>query len=685
MSATKLSVLDAALDSLRSSIYPVPIKPGSKRPPMEGWQNLRVTVDDLQEHFNNGNNMGWLLGIGPRPILDVDQDCQEALAVAPLISGPKTDRISGHKSNPSSHYFFEVPGECETVKFLDPFRKGKDERKMIVELRGKGCQTIVPPSIHPSGELYEWAKKGDFGKAAYSDVLRWVSKIAAAALLVRYWQARVSGRLALIGMLCRAEWPEEETLEFVSAVIRIADPDDLKEVKANVANCYRRVEGDGEAMGQPTLKEVLGENGKTIVKTITDWLGLNRHSQSGMICSENGNIKPILANAITMLETVPCWNGVLAFNELTMSPVKLKPAPWEERPGTTPWTDHDDTKLAEWFEHHELFVKSSKLAGEAAQAVARENSFHPVRDYLNSLKWDGTARLNTWLPTYLGTLNNDYARAAGRCWLISGVARIYEPGCKVDYVLTLEGEQGTTKSMALNVLAGDEYFLDDFSDFDNKDAKLKMHGAWIVEMAELSVRRAESDKTKAFLTCRDDVFRAPYDRRPQHHPRGNIFAASTNNPTPFTDETGNRRFWPVRCGKIEVEKLRADRDQIWAETVERYRKKEKWWFETPELNELAADEQRDRYQRGQWDGRIEEFLYNSTLNQLSIDDIRNEVIGKQLADWSQTDMNSVARCFKHNGWERTRIRVGDLLRWVYQRTEPDVPSVPGQAEESGNT
>jgi predicted P-loop ATPase len=400
---------------------------------------------------------------------------------------------------------------------------------------------------------------------------------------------------------------------------------------------------------------------------------------AGLITSDNEKVVPLLANAITTLKSSPCWQGVLAFNELTLMPVKRKPAPWEPgtTPGTTmPWADHDDTKLAEWFERRGLFIKSSRLAGEAAQAVAREHTFHPVRDYLSALKWDGTDRLDTWLSEYLGTKNNDYTRAVGRCWLISGVARIYRPGSKVDYTLVLEGRQGTVKSTALDILAGDGFFLDDFADFDNKDALLKMHGAWIIEMAELSGMQGRNgiDKIKAFLTCRDDVFRAPYDRRPQHHPRGNIFAASVNRDCWLTDETGGRRFWPVKCGTIDLDKLRADRDQLWAEAVQLYKNGDKWWFATTELNDLATEEQRDRYEKGRWDDRVEEFLYNSTRNQLSIDDVRTGAIGKEVADWSQGDMNSVARCFKHNGWERIRVSVGGLRKWVYQRPVPVGPS-----------
>ena len=368
------TVLDAARDSLALSIYPVPILPGTKHPPMKKWEDLRLNIDDLQDHFSNGNNLGWLLGLPPRPIADVDLDCPEALAVVAFITGPKTERISGHKSNPRSHYFYELPGEFGTTKFMDPFRKKTDDRKMIVELRGGGCQTIVPPSIHATtGEVYEWMKCGEFGKTDYAGLLSWVSKIAAASLLVRYWSARVSARLALIGILARAEWPEEETLEFVSTIIRIADPDDLKEVKGNVANCYHRVKGDDEAFGQPTLREVLGENGKIIVKTVSDWLGLNRANQQGMIVSENGNIKPILANAITALRS-PRWEDVLALNEFSLHIVTKK----KHRGGNLPESGRTLTTSA-WrtTSSINMFVSVRRLRMTPCRASRKRTAFIP--------------------------------------------------------------------------------------------------------------------------------------------------------------------------------------------------------------------------------------------------------------------------------------------------------------------
>jgi hypothetical protein len=313
------AIVEAARATLALNIYPVPILPGTKRPPMTAWQNLRLGLDDLEQHFSDGYGLGWQLGITPRPIADVDLDCPEALAVVPHIEGPKTQRVAGHRSNPGSHHFFELPDECGTAKFQDPLRAKSDGKKMVVELRGKGCQTVVPPSTHPeTGERYEWTRSGNFGKTTYPDLLRWASKVAAAALLTRYWNARVSVRLALIGMLARAEWPEEETREFVEAVIRAADPDDLGEVGANVTNCYHRVDGDKKSYGRSTLEELLGENGKLVVATAAGWLEIRSERESKKKRETCAEIELESFAEVKMEKVAWLWPGKIALGKLNL-------------------------------------------------------------------------------------------------------------------------------------------------------------------------------------------------------------------------------------------------------------------------------------------------------------------------------------------------------------------------------
>ena len=450
-----LTTFDAARDSLALGIYPISIKPGVKKPVNNNWQDLRLTIDDLQEHFDNGQNIGWLLGIAPRFIADVNFDSPEALSLCAVYSRTANAANLRQEWSLNTHLFFKLPSEPAPNAFKNPFAKKEDAKKMFIELRGKGQQTIVPPSIHISGEPYEWMKKGEFGKTTYADLLKWVSKIAAASLLVRYWPGRVSARLGLIGMLARAEWPEMETREFVTAIIKVADPDDVKEVSGNVRNCYSRVVEDEEAYGTAKLKDTLGEHGKLIIKTITDWLGLRKAQPEGMIVTDKGVPRSILANAITALRSGK-WEGVLALNEFALQIVTKKETVWG-KPAGEKWSDTDDIRAANWLQHQYICVNPS-TAHDAIQTLAEEDQFHPVRDYLKALKWDNEKRIERWLIDYLGASDSQFTRAIGKRWLISGVARIFRPGCQVDHTLLLEGPQGIRKSTALRILAGPEWF-----------------------------------------------------------------------------------------------------------------------------------------------------------------------------------------------------------------------------------
>jgi putative DNA primase/helicase len=194
---------------------------------------------------------------------------------------------------------------------------------------------------------------------------------------------------------------------------------------------------------------------------------------------------------------------------------------------------------------------------------------NPVREYLRGLVWDGTERIDLWLVAYIDSPETEFVKAVGARWLISAVARVFRPGCQADYTLLLEGPQGIKKSAGLRALVGDEYFADHLSPLGSKDSFCELLGKWVIELSELSaMRRSELEAVKAFQTARIDHFRAPYAKRAQDVPRQCVFAASTNDQNPFTDSSGNRRFWPVRCGAIDVEALARDRDQLWAEAFE---------------------------------------------------------------------------------------------------------------------
>jgi hypothetical protein len=287
--------------------------------------------------------------------------------------------------------------------------------------------------------------------------------------------------------------------------------------------------------------------------------------------------KGCLANAITALREAPEWRGVLRFDEFSLLIEARTDTPFSgpiER-----WGDQQDRLTANWLQHAGIFVES-KLAGQAVETVATENPFHPMRDYLNSLTWDRVGRLDVWLNKYLGVAASDYAAAVGSRFLISAAARILRPGVKSDHVLVLESEQGAGKSQAARVLF-EPWFCDYLPDLGTKDEYLQLAGVWGVEISELAaLQRSSIEKIKNFLAGQDDRYRLPYGHRPIDIKRQNVFVGTTNSYSLPPDETGNRRFWPVRCNRIDLKSLRADRKQLWAEAVARLNAGATWWLDT---------------------------------------------------------------------------------------------------------
>jgi predicted P-loop ATPase len=247
-------------------------------------------------------------------------------------------------------------------------------------------------------------------------------------------------------------------------------------------------------------------------------------------------------------------------------------------------------------------------------------SFHPVRLYLDDLLWDRKPRLDDWLSTYLGAAPSPYVKAIGRMFLIAMVARIFEPGCKADYMLVLEGEQGVRKSAACAVLAG-QWFSDQLPDIharNDKDMSQHLRGKWLIEVAELSATsRAETEHLKAFITRRVEHYRPSYGRLDVDEPRQCLFVGATNKTTYLRDETGARRYWPVGVGKIDLDKRSDDRDQLFAEAVYRYLEGKRWWPDEAFQREHIKPQQDDRFEGDPWDDLIADFVVGRTRVQVA--------------------------------------------------------------------
>jgi predicted P-loop ATPase len=257
---------------------------------------------------------------------------------------------------------------------------------------------------------------------------------------------------------------------------------------------------------------------------------------------------------------------------------------------------------------------------DATHELCLEHRFDPVVDYLNSLKWDGTPRLDKWLATYLGADDAKLNEAIGRLTLIAAVRRVRQPGCKFDHILTLEGAEGKMKSTSILTLAGIENFSDQtIISANDKEQQELVRGIWLFEIADLAgMRRAEVEKIKAFASRTHDRARPAYGRRRVDAPRRCIFIATTNEDEYLQSQTGNRRFWPVTTNTIDIEALRRDRDQLWAEAVAMEIKGEPLTLPT-ELWGEASDAQDERRQHDPWDDilmNVEGILYPATHDPL---------------------------------------------------------------------
>jgi predicted P-loop ATPase len=389
----------------------------------------------------------------------------------------------------------------------------------------------------------------------------------------------------------------------------------------------------------------------------------NGHAPGGwkelLIKSERGTVLPILANAITTLRYAPEWQDRVGFNEFSSRIELLKPAPWR---GTGNWTDADDILLADWLQHEGLRV-GPDIASHAALAASRSKIFHPVRNWLNSLAWDGIYRVGRFLPDYYGSESTDYTLTIGQKWLISAIARIMEPGCQADHCLIFESDQGIRKSTSLRLLAGgDEWFTDHISSLDMAQASQDLQGKWIIEFADLvRMGTTEANTLKNFITRRSDHFRPPYGRRVADFNRQCVFAATTNDSTYLNDPTGARRFWPVECHNIDLESLRRDVDQIWAESLSLYRDKQTWWIEDPETIDLARTEQSGRFISDSWDQPVWTFVSAAKKLWVSDDEfwvqpesILREGLKKVDGSWTPGEKTRVSKVLKSHGMERYR-------------------------------
>ena len=404
--------------------------------------------------------------------------------------------------------------------------------------------------------------------------------------------------------------------------------------------------------------------------------------------TEKGGVRNSIKNCLMVFQHDPLLSGAIAYNLLTDRTDVVKPIGYDRSPSAS-MTDTDMKYIRLYLEENYDLTSEKKIM-DAADLAAHQNSYHPIRDFLNSLTWDGTERIRYCLHHFLGAEADEYTFQALRLFLLGAIHRAFRPGCKFEVMLCLVGGQGAGKSTFFRLLAGkDEWFSDDLRKLDDENVYRKLQGHWIIEMSEMiATANAKSiEEIKSFLSRQKEVYKIPYETHPADRLRQCVFGG-TSNAMDFLplDRSGNRRFLPVQVcpEQAEVHILedeaasRAYLQQVWAEAMTIYRTGDWKLTFSPEMVRYLKAHQKDFMPEDTKAGMIQAFLdsyagdtvcskqlYKEALNHIFDEpkqwEIReiNEIMNQCVTGWTYfSNPRSFAGYGRQKGWERERAATG---------------------------
>ena len=378
--------------------------------------------------------------------------------------------------------------------------------------------------------------------------------------------------------------------------------------------------------------------------------------------TEKGGVRNSIRNCLTVFQYDPLLAGALAYNLLTDRTDLVKPIGCQ-RPHGASMTDTDMKYIRLYLEETYGLTSERKIA-DAADLAAHQNSYHPVRDYLNGLVWDGTERIRFCLRHFLGAAADTYTCEALKLFLLGAIHRAYRPGCKFEVMLCLVGGQGAGKSTFFRLLAvRDEWFSDDLRRLDDDNVYRKLQGHWIIEMSEMiATANAKSiEEIKSFLSRQKEVYKIPYETHPADRPRQCVFGG-TSNALDFLplDRSGNRRFLPVLVNPEQAEvhiledeaASRAYISQLWAEAMELYRAGRWKLTFSPELVRYLKDHQRDFMPEDTKAGMILAYLDRCTGDAVSSKQLYREALNHPFDEPKQWEIREINEIMNQcvTGW-----------------------------------
>jgi len=616
-----------------------------------------------------------VIDVDPRHFPEKTNALQE-LADALELGKHLSDTFCVKTGGGGFHYYFKKPADFEIRNALKDYQG--------IEFKTKGQQVVGAGSTHPeTNRMYEVSrnafkpiqapqvllnalKRDTIGinetpenfADDESEIQRYIKYLQGAPAAIE----GQGGDTLTFKIACRGRdfgLSAQKTYELMSEhwnprCIPVWSLEDLRK-KVNNAYSYNR--------------DVTGKNtAERDFKTFTldeETIGEHEEELRWDINTKDNTLKSTIRNVVNYLlcKEYP-FLGILKLNDFTGDITFTRPAPWHNGKKLGAWTDSDAINFKYWLSRVRCFNVSTPLCQEAAVIAAEKFRYHPVRDFLKSLTWDGTERLDTWLTKYAGVDDNVYTRAVGRKTLCGAVARVFNPGIKFDTMLVLEGEQGIGKSTLVNIL-GDDWYGDVSITDNDKDTIDAMRGNWIIEVSEMVCsRKVETDKLKSFLSKTSDRVRLAYRRNAEDYPRQSIFIGTINPEEGsgyLKDTTGNRRFWPVTCRKVDIEGLRSVRDQLLAEATDKYFRGEKLYLED-DIARIAHEETELRRQKDAWIDPIYNWLLRPDIETqerrtvVTGREVLEECIGIPISRITNRELNRIAQIMvKELGWEKGKF------------------------------
>lgn len=382
--------------------------------------------------------------------------------------------------------------------------------------------------------------------------------------------------------------------------------------------------------------------------------------QTVLDCTRTGP-RSTLDNAARVLELDPVYNGAHLWFDEFLNQIIFANSPSRE------WIDEDDLELARYM-IRDIGMRgmTDTLANKAVRLVAWKRKRHGVREWLSALEWDGVERIQTALQTLWGASitpdqPEDHVRKASSNLFIGLVARVFQPGCKLDNMVVFEGLQNKGKSLALETLVGAEWYAPAHAKVQDKDFFQDLRGKWLVEISEMDAFHGVAlTRVKSVVSTPRDRYRPSYGRASRDFPRQCVFSGTTNKNDWGEDETGLRRFWPIFCkGDIDIASIKSLREQLFAEALVKYHLGYKWW----EMPDSTASVQADRQSRDVWYPVIEQWLLDKAS--VEITDVLTAAVKMPVEKQDERAKRRVGRVLRLLGWmeRRTREQYARTYKW----------------------